>query len=148
MNLSLGRTASKQEIKTLPVSLKAPEGKALKCISVRVRNCLRGGGSDSKEGEKALKNCLGRRNPCGLGAPGLPSVTGEVDCGAKSERCRQEQSAVGRLPGEGARLGWGQQGSSQLPAQTLGSKAKEPPSSEPGDGPESSGSPFQAGVIP
>lgn len=55
---------------------------------------------------------------------------------------------MGRLPGVGARLGWGQQRSSQLPAHILGSKAKERPGSEPGDGSESCRSPLQPGVVP
>lgn len=95
-------------------------------------------------GSKLWEPGWGGRGP---GARGLPRVAGEVDCGAKGEGCRQDQSAVGRLPGEGARLGWGQQGSSQLPAHILGRKAKDPPSSEPGDGSGTPRSPPQPEVI-
>lgn len=74
-----------------------------------------------------MEKWLERKQPCGPGAAGLPSVAGEVHFGTKSEHSRQDQSAIGRLPGVAARLGWGQQGSSQLPAQFLGRRAKESP---------------------
>lgn len=141
MNLSLGRTASKQEIETLTVSLKAPKGKLNRYFSQGLQ-LPTWGRLWQQKGVKALENWLERDKPCGPGARGLPSVAGEVHFGTKGECFRQDQSAIGRLPGVAAHLGWGQQGSSQLPAQFLGRRAKELPSSEPREGAETSRCPL------